>query len=145
VSQLLLRLLVESQVARVDAETREPVEAVVDPLLVRLLVLARAHEIFHLHLLELARAEDEVARRDLVAERLADLRDAERQLAPHGRLHVEEVDEDALRRLGPEVGEGRGVVLRRGRADGCAEHQVEGARLRKFRRFTIRTGEPSAF
>jgi hypothetical protein len=41
---------------------------------------ARLDEELHLHLLELAGAEDEVARRDLVAERLADLRDAERRL-----------------------------------------------------------------
>ena len=42
--------------------------------------LGRRHEELHLHLLELARAEDEVARRDLVAKRLADLGDAERRL-----------------------------------------------------------------
>ena len=39
-----------------------------------------ADEVLHLHLLELAHPEDEVAGRDLVAERLADLGDAERQL-----------------------------------------------------------------
>ena len=38
--------------------------------------------------------------RDLVAERLADLRDAERRLLAGRRLHVGEVDEDALRGLG---------------------------------------------
>ena len=38
------------------------------------------HEELHLHLLELARAEDEVAGGDLVAEGLADLGDAERRL-----------------------------------------------------------------
>ena len=38
-------------------------------------------EELHLHLLELAGAEDEVARGDLVAERLADLGDPERRLA----------------------------------------------------------------
>src|ERR1022692_1505088 len=50
--------------------------------LVPLLVGARLDEEFHLHLLELAGAEDEVSRRDLVAERLADLADAERDLLP---------------------------------------------------------------
>ena len=43
-------------------------------------------EELHLHLLELARAEDEVPGRDLVAERLADLRDAERDLLPRRLL-----------------------------------------------------------
>ena len=43
-------------------------------------VVVRRDEVLDLHLLELARAEDEVARRDLVAERLADLRDPERHL-----------------------------------------------------------------
>ena len=51
--------------------------AVVDPVLVPLLVGARLAEELQLHLLELAGAEDEVARRDLVAEGLADLADAE--------------------------------------------------------------------
>ena len=37
-------------------------------------------EVLHLHLLELASAEDEVPDGDLVAEALADLRDAEREL-----------------------------------------------------------------
>ena len=51
------------------------------PVLVPLLRLVGRDEELHLHLLELERAEDEVARRDLVAERLADLGDAERRLA----------------------------------------------------------------
>src|SRR5262249_15582267 len=75
-----------------------------------------------LHLLELAGAEDEVARSDLVAEGLADLPDAEGQLAPHGLGYVVEVDEDALRRLRPQIGEG-GVLLHR--AHEGLEHEVE--------------------
>src|SRR5207344_1839335 len=67
-------------------------------------------------------AEDEVARRDLVAERLADLRDPERNLLARGLLHDREVDEHPLRRLGSEVGLARLVL------DGAhvrLEHQVE--------------------
>jgi hypothetical protein len=56
------------------------------------------------HLLELARAEREVARRDLVAETLADLRDAERHADARAVDDVLEVDEDALRRFRPEEG-----------------------------------------
>src|SRR5207247_901631 len=89
--------------------------------------VVRVDEELDLHLLELARAEDEVAGRDLVAKGLADLRDAERQLAPRGLQHVVEVDEDALRRLGPEVRKG-GVLLHRSHER--REHQVELARRR---------------
>ena len=58
-----------------------------------------------LHLLELARAEGVVARVDLVAKRLADLGDAERQLEPRAVEDVLEVDEDALGGFGAEVGD----------------------------------------
>ena len=68
-----------------------------------LLVLARLYEELDLHDLELAGAEDEVAGGDLVAEGLADLGDAERELAAGGVEDVVEVDEDALCGLGPEV------------------------------------------
>ena len=57
-----------------------------------------------LHLLELAAAEGVVPRVDLVAKRLADLGDAERQLEPRAVEDVAEVDEDALGGFGAEVG-----------------------------------------
>src|SRR5262249_49919585 len=63
---------------------------------------------------------------DLVAERAADLRDAEGQLQARGLEHVPEVDEGALRGLGSEVGDVRGVL---DRADVGLEHQVELAGL----------------
>ena len=97
-----------------------------DPVAVPLLRLAGRDEELHLHLLELERAEDEVAGRDLVPERLADLRDPERRLAARDLEHVLVVDEDALRGLGAEVD------LRAGLLDGAdarLEHQVELARL----------------
>ena len=65
--------------------------------------LVGRHEELHLHLLELAGAEDEVRRGDLVAKRLADLGDPERRLHARELQDVLEVDEDALRRLGPQV------------------------------------------
>src|SRR5690606_40871600 len=65
--------------------------------------LLRRHEVLELHLLELARPEDEVAGGDLVAERLAHLGDAERRPLAGGLEHVAEVDEHALRRLRPQV------------------------------------------
>ena len=99
-----------------------------EPVLEPLLRLGRRHEELHLHLLELARAEDEVAGRDLVAERLADLRDPERRFLARELQHVLEVDEDALRRLRAQV-RGRARLLHR--ADRRLEHQVEVARLRQ--------------
>lgn len=80
------------------------------PVLLPLLVLARLDEELHLHLLELAGAEDEVAGRDLVAEGLAHLRDAEGRLAARGGLHLGEVGEDALGGLGAQVGDGAAVL-----------------------------------
>ena len=79
-----------------------------------------------LHLLELARAEREIPRRDLVAKALAHLGDAERNADARAVEHVLEIDEDALGRLGAE--EGR-VLLGAHRADDRLEHQVEFARL----------------
>src|SRR6266516_1647077 len=83
-------------------------------------------EELHLHLLELAVAKDEVARRDLVAEALPYLRDPERELAARDGRHVVEVDEDALGRLWSQIGDRRGVL---DRTDVGLEHQVELPRL----------------
>src|SRR6267142_2010331 len=90
----------------------------------RLFVFAGAHEVFHLHLFELAGAKDEVAGRDFIAKRFADLRHAERQLAPAGIQNVEKVYEDALRSFGTKIDERVRVVFRR-RADVRAEHEIE--------------------
>ena len=83
-------------------------------------------EELHLHLLELAGAEDEVAGGDLVAEGLADLGDPEGRLLAGEAEHVLEVDEDALRGLRAQVDL---RALARDRADVGLEHQVELARL----------------
>ena len=90
--------------------------------------LAGPDEVLHLHLLELAHPEDEVARADLVPERLPDLGDPERDLLARALLDVLEVDVRALGGLGPEVDD-RGVVL--DRAHVRLEHQVEPARRRQ--------------
>src|SRR5260370_34374876 len=90
----------------------------------RLFVFARAHEIFHLHLFELARAKYKVAGRDFVAKRFADLRHAERQLAAAGIQHVEKVYEDPLRSFQPQIDERIRIVFC-SRADMSAEHEIE--------------------
>lgn len=76
VAELLLGMLEHPQVLRIDAEVDVPVPALLEPVLVPFLVGAGLDEELHLHLLEFAGAEDEVARRDLVAEALAGLADA---------------------------------------------------------------------
>src|SRR6266404_2702357 len=108
----------------------------------RLFVFARAHEIFHLHLFELAGAKDKVAGRDFVAKRFADLRHAERQLAPAGIQHVEEVYEDPLRSLRPQIDERIGVVFQR-RAYVRAKHEIKGSRFGEVLRTTVWTGDLS--
>src|SRR5262249_14973775 len=95
-----------------DREVEVPAHPLRAPVVEALVVLPRADEVLELHLLELPRAEEEVPGGDLVAERAADLRDAEGQLQARGLEHVPEVDEGALRGLGSEVGDVRGVLDR---------------------------------
>src|SRR5437868_4754552 len=82
--EFFLRLFVKPKVLLRDAYALKPLITGVDPFLVRGFIFAGLNEIFHLHLLELARAKDEIAGRHFVAKRLADLRDAERELAAAG-------------------------------------------------------------
>ena len=95
-------------------------------------------EKLHLHLLELARAEGEVARCNFIAETFALLRDAERHLHPAAVHHVAEVDEHALRRLRPEE---RLAVVALHSADVRLEHQVELTRLGQRSQFLRIRGE----
>ena len=92
------------------------------PVVEPLQIGAGLAEELQLHLLELADTENEVARRDLVAEGLTDLTHAEGQLAAGGALGVDEVGEDALGRLRPQV---HGVLGVLGDALERLEHQVE--------------------
>ena len=92
------------------------------PVVEPLQISAGFAEELQLHLLELADAEDEVARGDLVAEGFTDLAHAEGQLAAGGALGIDEVGEDALRRLRPQV---HGVLGILGDALERLEHQVE--------------------
>ena len=84
----------------------------------------RLDEEFQLHLFELTRAEGEIARRHFVAERLAGLRDAERDFLAGRLQHVLELREDRLRRFRPEIGDA--VITLHG-TDVSLEHQVERA------------------
>src|SRR3954447_21179881 len=126
VRELLGVVLAQAQALARDAQARVPVQPLLAPVVVPLLGLVRRDEELHLHLLELERAEDEVAGRDLVAERLAHLRDPERGLLARVLERLLEVEEDALRRLRPQVD--RRARLRH-RAHVRAEHEVEVARV----------------
>src|SRR5680860_1433656 len=97
--ELRCLVLSNAHMAFPDAVAKVPLTPLLHPEPEPLLRLCGRDEVLHLHLLELERAEDEVPGRDLVAERLSDLRDAERRLAPRDLGDVLEVDEDALRGL----------------------------------------------
>ncbi len=88
------------------------------------LVFTRPHKVFHLHLLKLARAENEIPGRHFVAKRLPNLRYTEREFAPAGGQHVEEINENALGRFRTQIDQGRQIVLGRG-AHVCLKHQVK--------------------
>src|SRR5439155_23885825 len=68
VAELVGAVGAQAQVRRADAQVDVPAPALAEPVLEPLLGLARRDEVLHLHLLELARAEDEVPGGDLVAE-----------------------------------------------------------------------------
>ena len=142
VGQLVPVVLTPPEVLVTQPVAPEPRQAVLDPAVVPVLVrrspldaVVGVDEVLDLHLLELARAEDEVARRDLVAEGPAGLGDAEGQLEPHGLQHVLEIYEHGLGRLGTKIGD-RGVVFD-GTHEGL-EHEVELARRRELALAAIR-------
>src|SRR5690606_34288566 len=85
-SQLPRSMRVPAKTLGPEAQVDVPLHPDLTPLLEPILVGSRLHEELHLHLLELAGAEDEVAGGDLVAERLADLGDPEGNLLARGGL-----------------------------------------------------------
>ena len=115
-------MVAQAQVLVLHAEGQQPVVAVVLPILEPLQIGAGLAEELQLHLLELTRAEGEVAGCDLIAEGLANLADAERNLLSGRALDVLEVDKDALRGLRAQVDLVLGVL---GHALIGLEHQVE--------------------
>ena len=115
-------VVAEFEVLLLDAQPEQPLLAEVFPIVEPLEVGAGLAEEFKLHLFELADAEDEVAGRDLVAEALADLTDAERHFETGSALDVEEVDKDALSGLRAQVQRADSVL---GDALEGLEHQVE--------------------
>ena len=126
VRQLFAGMFVAAQVFRPNAELVIPALTRGDPVLEPFFIAARLDEVFDFHCLELERAEHEVTRRNLVAECLANLRDAKREFAAHRGGHIGKVDEHALCGFGTEISHVVRVVER---ADLCPKHSVEHARL----------------
>src|SRR3954468_4417071 len=124
--QLFRRVLMKLQALLGQAEAAVPRHALLFPVVEPLHVGARLDEELHLHLLEFTSSEDEVAGRDLVAERLSDLGNAEWHLLPHRLLDVQEVDVDTLRRFRTQKDLRRRVFY--GSHEG-AEHEIEETRL----------------
>ena len=137
-AQLLLLMVAQAEVFILHVQALEPLVAEAAPVVEPLEIGVRLAEELELHLLELADAEDEVARRDLVAEALADLADAERNLAARRALDVLEVDENALCGLGAQIHLG-GRVL--GHALMGLEHEVELADIGKVALAAARAGD----
>src|SRR5438093_10815505 len=129
VRELVLAVHALPQPALSQAIAGVPPEPLVDPVAIPLVSFCRWDEVLHLHLLELACAEEEVPRSDLVPERLADLRDSERRLSAGDLEDVLEVDEDALCGLRAKK-RLRARLL--DRADPRLEHEVELARFREI-------------
>ena len=120
--KLLGVVVAQPQPVRSQAQVDVPLEPRLPPVGIPVLGLLGPAEELDLHLLELARAESEVARVDLVAEALADLGDAEGKLDAAGIDDVLEVGEDSLGRFRAEVGDIRFVFQG---ADERLEHEVE--------------------
>ena len=94
-----------------------------------ILVSSRFAEVLHLHLLEFASSEGEVAGRDLVAERFALLGYAEWDTDTAAINHVVKIDEHRLRGLWAEVDN---VVISFNGPDMRAKHEVEVAWFAEF-------------
>src|SRR5687767_11977198 len=102
------------------------------------LVFAGSYEVFHLHLLKLACAKDEIPRCDFVPKRLSDLCDAKGQFASAGGQHVSEVNKNTLGRFRSQVDQRIWILFCR-RAYVSLEHQVEGAWLSQIFRPAVWT------
>src|SRR6185369_2251116 len=137
--QLLARNFIQKEILAIDTEGAKPLEVLFDPIVHELRVLGSwRNEILHLHLLELASSQNEVSRRDFVAERLTDLCDTKRQFAPHGRLHIQEVNEYALSGFRPQISQ-RGRIVICNRAQFGLQHGVDRPRFGPVARATGRT------
>ena len=134
-AKLLRTVVTQAQVLLGHSERIQEVFAVTSPVLEPFQIRTGFAEKLQLHLLELTGPEGEVAGGNLIAERLTDLTDTERQLPSGGTLCVLELHKNALRGFRAQI-DGAGGVLRN--ADKGLEHQIEFPDCRKIGRSAIR-------
>src|SRR5919204_6198873 len=72
--ELFFSMGTQAQVLALDTERQIPIQPLLLPVIEPLHFVSRGHEEFKFHLFELPQAKNGITRRDLVAERLADLR-----------------------------------------------------------------------
>jgi len=104
VRQFIRLMRAEAQAVLVVDDALVPLETPLLPVVEPVLHLAGMDEELQVPLLELALAEEEVARRDLIAERLPDLADTERDSHARGLEDVVVVQVDVLTGLATQVG-----------------------------------------
>src|SRR5215218_8031604 len=125
--QLIFRNFIQIEILAIETERAKPLQILFDPIVHELGVFSSwRNEILHLHLFELTRPQDEVSRSHFVAKRLTNLRDTKRQFAPHGRLHIQKVDEYALGGFGSQIGQRRRIIICNS-PQLCLQHGVERA------------------
>ena len=135
-TELFHFVIAETQVFRISAQAQDPVHAELAPVRKPVIICTRLAEEFHFHLLKFTCTEDKVARCDLIAERFADLTDAERQLLSVSALYTLEVNEHTLCRFRSQVDRALGVFQC---SLECLEHQVELTDRREIMRTAVRT------
>ena len=108
--QLLFRVFKETQTIWIDSKIGVPSQTSVDPILVPLFIGTGNYKIFHLHLLKLTSAEDEVTGSNLVTEGFTDLTNSKRWLFTRCGRYVFKVNEDSLRSFWAQVCESRFIL-----------------------------------
>ena len=132
VGQLVAVMLAQLQVVAGQANGLPPCEALVTPPRIPLRGLVGLNEELQFHLFKLSAAECEIARRDFIAERFSNLRNAKRHANARAVDDVVKVGENALRGFWSQI---RGVGRIFNRAHIGLEHQVELARFGQSSRF----------
>ena len=122
VGEFLFFVLVHAELVGRQADGFVPLQPFCNPGLVPVGVGAGLDEELQFHLLEFPAAEGEVARVNFVAKRLADLRDAERNLLPGHAEDVLELNKNHLGGFRAEV-DLVGIILYR--AGMGLEHEIE--------------------
>ncbi len=117
---------VHMQFFGVQALFNPPIDTVVFPFFQPIHVGAGFDKVFQFHLFKFADAENKVARRDFIAERLTDLRNAKWYFARCRIYHIFKLRKNGLSRFGTQISKIFPVF---NRTDIRFKHQVEHARF----------------